>query len=692
MEDAGLELAEVSRRSPLAGWKTLVRAIASMYRREDELAREYLAALPEDAAAARLAPVVRAVLGDGLEKPLSPSAKKLAEQIRPDGGSLRAALDKLDAALVEADEARTLRVAKEAFSLIQKQAPEAVATLRQRVMALGEIAGLDRRRLAGAIGGEVRRDYDYCRLVARGLEQQGAADALEYAASTWDETYRLGVREGLFATNGQEAAEIFVHVAEMLRKIYAPTLIEMQVRAKRAYPEADLYFLDPESLFARAAAIQPDATVFRPWARWAKHQGRTPVTQVLEAWHKACPKDLEPLLELIEIKSKRKAFKDALKYLTVAEQTDGVHPVVRMMRARLLAGSLLNQLKRRSPKPAAQTLEELAKLPAAREGDRPGFLAGLRCLVARLNGDAARAQEAEKEARELLGDGVTAAVLLSMMGSHAKQNAGEIKPAQRLTAEERRAIPLALARSYTLALYFGLELETPEGYAMEAARQLRKTPPMSIEHLQCLAEQAVESDEAELAYAASGAGLELGGGNEAGFLLLRARALPEYCRPRAMVCASAAVELARAKKDGETVDRAVELLHDLRAVDLEMDVAEAGQVAAQEKEARAFPLFNAMGPDYSRFFDTEPCQCPDCRRRRGEPPVVDRFAGERPEHEQTIPATVGLPPGIMATSPEAIAEQMAQAKARGESFEEFLSKALGMPMEKRARGKKKRPK
>ena len=49
-------LPEVSRRSPLAGWKMLVRAIEAFYQDDDEACRRGIQQIPADAAAHRLAP------------------------------------------------------------------------------------------------------------------------------------------------------------------------------------------------------------------------------------------------------------------------------------------------------------------------------------------------------------------------------------------------------------------------------------------------------------------------------------------------------------------------------------------------------------------------------------------------------------------------------------------------------------
>ena len=74
VEDAKLALPEISRRSPLAAWKPLVRAIACFYRRDDAGCEEHLRAIDAEAAPARLVPCLRAMMaGD---------ARKVAARLR----------------------------------------------------------------------------------------------------------------------------------------------------------------------------------------------------------------------------------------------------------------------------------------------------------------------------------------------------------------------------------------------------------------------------------------------------------------------------------------------------------------------------------------------------------------------------------------------------------------------------------
>ena len=64
LPDGALERLDViSRHSPLAPWKLLVRAIDAYYRRDDAAVLANLSAIPPDSAPARLAPVLGCLAG-----------------------------------------------------------------------------------------------------------------------------------------------------------------------------------------------------------------------------------------------------------------------------------------------------------------------------------------------------------------------------------------------------------------------------------------------------------------------------------------------------------------------------------------------------------------------------------------------------------------------------------------------------
>src|SRR5207302_1711645 len=94
--DEQVALPEVARRSPLAGWKMLVRAIAAFYRNDDDGCRRALAGIPADAAVRRLATALTAVLD---RRPAGAGAAgALQARIGGDDKALRDALAGIESA------------------------------------------------------------------------------------------------------------------------------------------------------------------------------------------------------------------------------------------------------------------------------------------------------------------------------------------------------------------------------------------------------------------------------------------------------------------------------------------------------------------------------------------------------------------------------------------------------------------
>ena len=77
VDDGILALPEVSRRSPLASWKALVRAIACYYRREDEECGKWLLTIVDDSIPARLLPAIVAMRGAKFDSRFTPAEEKL---------------------------------------------------------------------------------------------------------------------------------------------------------------------------------------------------------------------------------------------------------------------------------------------------------------------------------------------------------------------------------------------------------------------------------------------------------------------------------------------------------------------------------------------------------------------------------------------------------------------------------------
>ena len=204
---------------------------------------------------------------------------------------------------------------------------------------------------------------------------------------------------------------------------------------------------------------------------------------------------------------------------------------------------------------------------------------------------------------------------------------------------------------------------------MGAAKQLPQVAAsLGTDELQTLCEAGVCARNVDLAYAASAAGLQRGGASEARFLLLRARSLPEIRYERRSLCAAAALELARHRRDQQVVHEAVELLHGpLEASNLSLSLEEAGEVLRSEKKEPNTFAADRHDPDYNRIRTKKQCDCPDCRRERGE---IDG----PPEDLEEIFDGTAVPPDMPPEIARMLFEETRRAVERGESLDSFLSR------------------
>jgi hypothetical protein len=683
VDEAAVELPEVSHRSPLAPWKMLVRAIACFYRAEDEACRRYLEAIQPESAPARLVPAMQAMLGDKPAK-LTAAAAALVSATTSDSGVLRKALEALEGAFESHKDGAILKGIRDAIQACRQTAPEQVERLKQHISVRSLLADVSTEKVKAAIGGASLKDAYFFRLLARGMEEVGDVDNVVMACATWDQFRQQAVREGWFTANGAEAATLYLHMAGVLRTLPDELLADVQRSACRQNQKSaeEMYFLYPEKLFERACALDPHFESFSHWLNWAKGSRAGQAERVAEAWHKILPMDIEPILFLMEAKEKRHAFQTSLQYLAKAERIDSVHPAVRRARLRLLAGSALRHLQQKKPHLAEEKLEEMGTLPQSQQGDRPAFLAALRYMICAVRGasEAAAAQRAEVE--RVLESKAAAALLILGVASASKQSALEkLPPVEMLGKAERGALPEAVIRVTDLAKDMQMSQPIPRDWLVETAKQFpHNSQSLNVGQLQTLADAGLYSEHFELTYAVSGTGLERGGSSEANFLLLRAKSLPEYQQGRRAVCASAAAQLARQQRQMEVVEEAVELIADSSFEDLSFTSEQASTVVRMEKAERAFPTAYRPGPDYSDLLGAEEsCDCPKCRRARGEA-VVPFEDSEEEDDDLDLDAILEgteLPPDMPPEIARMLLEETRNAVERGESLDSLLNRVFG---------------
>jgi hypothetical protein len=682
--DEQIALAEVSHRSPLAPWKLLIRAIACFYRDQDKSCEEYLAAIKPESAPWRLVDAMRGILSAKAVAGLKPAEAGLVSRIIVRLGEVRGALANLDRSFAHGEPpGQVFKAVRVAVRECRQSAPDLLAGLQRMIFVKGEMAGLDGERMIAALEGPPRRDANLFRDLAQALERTGDSEDLMRACEWWDCFYREAVHEGWFADRSIEAAALYLHMAGMLRRMPKELLREMQRPIGGAVSREGNYFRFPEELYARACLIDRHSDSFLQWLRWAEGESIGEAENVARAWNKAIPDAIEPLLFLMEQAETRNAFPSALSYLDKAERIDAVNSTVRTARLRLLAAAAIQHLQKKKPHLAEKKLSEIAALPQSRQGDRPAFLAALRCLICGASGDKPGADEAHREVDRVLGDRLAAMILIFGCAASTKQHASVFLPSPTELAEQQRSgLPASMARAIAVAQDVGLtrRFQLPIPYFKETeARFARASGSLNVEQIRSLGELGIATKHPGLAWAATVAGLERGGPEEAYFLLLRARALPEGLGDRYDALTAAAAELGRHHRDMEVVGRAVEAgRNPFDDSPFTLTADQARDVLRKEKGSPAFPSFYSPGPDYSNLFPDDACMCPSCRGERGAPPDVDdRVSADLEEMERSF--YEAAPRDIPSEILPALFEVAKEAFFSGEDPDEILSRILEDP-------------
>ena len=368
---------------------------------------------------------------------------------------------------------------------------------------------------------------------------------------------------------------------------------------------------------------------------------------------------------------------------------DAVHPVVRAARLRLLVASAIRHLQQKKPHLAVEKLAAIAELPQSKQGDRPAAVAALRSLVCLRSGEGKRAIEHHAEMERILGGEIAPVILFYGMADACKMaECAEIPPAKGWGRDQQMEIPAAMAKVTALVGDLGIQkFQFPVSYLDAAEAQLPAVQnTLDPVQIRWLGELGISTDSPKLAWAAAGAGLARGGPSEAGFLLLRARALPGGDHQRYMALAGAAAELGRFHHDSEVVSQAVELGRNPFGDEaMTVTIEQAREVIRRELASPAFPDRFTKAQDYSDLFpdDDGPCDCPDCRRERGESASFDAVDEVELKRIFDQHAPKDLPPDMLND----LFRMLKDAYMSGVDPDEILSQVMG---ESKKKGKDRR--
>jgi hypothetical protein len=580
-EGALAPLDTIARQSPLAPWKLLIRALDAFYRRADEPMLANLAAIPVDTPPARLIPVLRALVG-ATDRPATCTAtvNTLWSRVRGPRASLQAHLTQLSQALLAHDERKALGVVRAIVPLLHT----ATASVRRTcIVSLlhhwrrQNFAPLPLLRLFPSSKG----DPDTLRLLALALERTDWDESLEF----WSEYLREATSAGLLPAKGPERARILLHMAD----IFPPdpdTVFDMLHVSSEQELRQHIRIGDIPACFDRGALLEqartadPSSQVFRALVNHYETFGNPKRAEVeAEAWRRAHPQDLEPLLHLVRVTEKRGAVRKALNFLAAAEAIDRVHPEVRQSRFRLLLAGAERRLKEGKAALAMGDLEQLAREPRANEGDHRTYILALWLLAAQQRGDAAATAQYEQELSTTAANPILEQLLLESLSTSLKvamphSPSGTATPAQILDGVAR-ACEMFRALDRPLTLSPALQKQLEQHLAQASAAQL---------HALCAG--ALWLERPALTYRASGQGLALNDPLVYRFLLARGRVLGMCLgmdiQERARDCLRAARDLASRVRDMEAVREATETLAAIPTWDL-LDAMFSGRLPSPEE-------------------------------------------------------------------------------------------------------------
>ena len=656
VEDVVLALPEVSRRSPLAPWKALIRAIACYHRREDEECGKWLRAIPMDSVPARLLLAFAAMLktkpASGVDSKFSLTEEKLIAVAGDHGAALRAALAELEDALDGKKQKRILDAVRIVVAASQHCGAGLRERLRQQIAVRCGLIDLQLSAFNAALGGAPRFDAYYFRLLARALEDNHNVNDYAEAAAVWVDFRREALKENWFAPGGLEDGVLSLHMAELIGKAPAEVVKKLmeelsQYRRPAKRDKKEEWLPSAETLYERACKADPHPEAFQAWMNWARKQSAWQLADdVAERWREVRAADIQPLLYLMESAEKRNAFKKSLKYLEEAEDLDRLNPEVRRAKLRLLLSAAIRHLQQRKGHLAQKGIEQIESVPEVRPGEIAALAAALRWCSALADRDKAVQDEQDAQLKKSMGS-VAAHLLKATVAEKAEVfTASSLKA---LKGPKLSAVELlsGVARARALGEWAGLLIVLPREWndPLIAALKLPDCPADAAQLL-LLGEAALDSHSAELAYAVSTAGLANGVAN-AEFLFLRARSLPPLDSFRREGCLTASLELSRRERNTELAGRILDRLNGTkenerkrwrlgggmgddpkiasRAVSPEL----LGKILEEEQTLKKFPGYNwGPEPKYAEELGYASCDCPKCRARRGERVEEDEFSDD----------------------------------------------------------------
>ena len=357
-------------------------------------------------------------------------------------------------------------------------------------------------------------------------------------------------------------------------------------------------------------------------------------------WVEALPRDWRPLLHLAESAEERGAFTKALKYIGEAEQLGGRDSQAGRARMRLLVAKAVRHLRQRRGDLAEKDFSDIKRLPQSTEQDRPAYCASLEWVRALKAGDRTGATGWTEKVCDLVGGRLPGNLLLNSVARQCGLVSKEtLELSKWLSAFKKKELIQALIRLGPVSNDMRFEIIMPDRWEDRLAKWFKGSNcSLDPQQLWIIAETAYAAGLMEVAYHCCRHGLGDGNPNQARFMFLRAKSLPGYSIDRKESCYATALALARRARNMDLVSEIIDTrrkaigrtgwgllgsgMPDI--VDSGLDDDALNRIMKVERKQKNYPT-------YSSFYrePVDQCNCPACRRKRGERETRARKTGKR---------------------------------------------------------------
>lgn len=532
--DEMARLDDVRRRSPLAPWKLLVRAIDAFHRDEDGRVAANVAAIEPRSPAARAVAILSELTGGRRPGHRSFAAERLIERISGERAAVAAHLRAIEAA-ESSDDRRRLRDEVRALArTFDKLSPYAREQAR---IALLSVCGLHFSPEQIASLFRIEEDaVEMPRYAAILMELSGAP----FAGSLW-----IAYAQDRLASNDidpWQAAEIYLHALE-LGDVDDPFACNDPTHGHPVDESPDIAGVIEEII-----GFDPAPSVFTRLVPHLDRLDTKELRRVLTAWRKRDPIAPEPLVRLLRLAEKERKYDDALALVRMGDGMKIIDPEYARLRQRVLFRRAEQLLDGGNRAAAAKLLDEIGNV-----GEDAGlWLLGLQWA-------AAPPEKAGELLAELSRRGVAAEVVVAEITGDLRMPFA--LPASHSSPEEllegvRRAIAVLNAAGRRIPRHCGWIVQRAEPYLDRATDG----------QLLALGAAALVLGLIPLAWKATARGLTVGGTSLQRALMLRAEILLSiHADPkRALLVIEAARAIAQNAHDTEIVQRAAELAHQIR--------------------------------------------------------------------------------------------------------------------------------